>query len=104
MQFHVVPLTDEQDKQLPPVSALLLKRTENSLLRGGAPIILFCDAIAGFYPGYERSKVYMLNDHAWTACQGLGLNETNVIQHSQLPARYGLLIGPQSALTERKFD
>lgn len=108
MTFHLVLLTDQQSKQLPPISKLLLDRTEPALLLNARrpPIILFCNAITGGFPGFGiGEQLFLLNDIAWALCQGLNLNAVKTIDGSEIPEKYGLLIGPATAAPDgRRFE
>lgn len=108
MKFHLVLLSDEQSRQNPPFSKLLLDRAEPALLLNARrpPIILFCDALTGGFPGFEIGRqVFLLNDVAWTICEGLNLGAIRMVDDSEIPKKYGLLIGPASAgNSERKFE
>jgi hypothetical protein len=110
MKFHVAPLSDEQSRQIPPMSKLLLDLAEPALLVSGRtgliPIILIRDRFMGSsLDGFEdHTDVVMLNDGALKVCQSLNLNVTKTIDESELPQKYVLLIGPASAHSgERKF-
>jgi hypothetical protein len=104
MNFHVVLLNQEQSSQTPPLSKVLLDRTEPALLSGLRPIILFCDVIAGKLPGIAEDA-YLFNDVAWVVCQGMNLNAFKTIDDAELPEKYGVLIGPSSAsCSERRFS
>jgi hypothetical protein len=108
MKFHVVPLSEEQSRQIPPVSQVLLNRAEPALLLNARrpPIILFCDAITGGFLGSDTGQeVFLLNDVAWKVCEGLSLNAIKTLDDSEIPKKYGLLIGPASAAySERRFE
>lgn len=108
MRFHVVPLSKEQSGQKPPISKMLLEQTRPALLFSARKpsIILFCDAIAGEFPGFDKDQqVYLLNDAARAACGGLGLVATKTIDDAEIPEKYGLLVGPASALyPDRRFE
>jgi hypothetical protein len=110
MRFHVVPLSEEQSRQIPPISKLLLDLAEPALLLSARtrtpPIILFCDEITGEFPGAKvGQEVFLLNEAAWTACAGLNLKAIKTIDEAEIPEKYGLLIGPASAVySDRKFD
>jgi len=108
MKFHVVPLREEQARQIPPISKMLLDRAEPALLLNARrpPIILFCDVITGGFPGLDIGQdVFLLNDVAWTVCEGLNLNAIKTIDDSEIPKKYGQLIGPASAdYSERRFE
>jgi hypothetical protein len=107
MTFQVVLLSEEQSKQLPPISKLLLDRTEPALLISPrtqmTPIILFCDEITGRFPGAKPEQTaYLLNETAWEVCGGLSLKGVKTIGDAELPPKYGLLIGPASASSDRR--
>lgn len=88
------------------MSEAMLDRTEiAAVVLPQPPVILFCDgALAGSLPGFEKGEsVYLLNDTAWTLCQGLNLNATKIIEDSELPATYGTLIDKRSANDGRRF-
>jgi hypothetical protein len=106
MIFHVVPLSQEQARQSPPISKLLLDRTELAVIVvPHPPINLFCDGgLAGSLPGFDINQtVYLLNDVAWNLCQGLSLNATKTMNDSELPPNYGTLIDRRSAGDGRRF-
>jgi hypothetical protein len=108
MKFYVVPLSEEQSSRIPPISKALLDRAQPALLLNARrpPIILFCDAITGEFPGFDiGQQVFLLNDVAWAACEGLALVAIKTIDDSEIPKTYGLLIGPASAAyRERRFE
>ena len=108
MKFYVVPLSKEQSRQAPPISQELLDRAEAALWLNALrpPIILFCNVIAGRFPGLDIGEdVFLLNDVAWSVCQGLHLNAIKTIEDSEITEKYGLLIGPASAsCDEPRFE
>jgi hypothetical protein len=108
MTFHVVLLSEEQSTQIPPVSKVLLDRAGPALLLNARrpPIVLFCDAVTGEFPGFHiGEQVFLLNDVAWKTCEGLNLHAIKTIDDSEIPKKYGLLIGPASAsYKERRFE
>jgi hypothetical protein len=108
MKFHVIPETKEQSIQIPPISGLMVDRASAALLMNphDVPIILRCDFMTGEFPGSDPGqRVFLLNDVAFKSCDGLGLQESKLIGASELPEKYGLMIGPSSAnYDERKFE
>lgn len=102
MTFHVVPISRERAHQLPVIESLLLEAAEKALLRNPGITILLCDKLSGPIAGFENySKVVFLNDIAWSACRSIGLQEIGVVDKSEIPSPYVLLVGPTSEADPR---
>jgi hypothetical protein len=94
MNFFVVEVGEAM--QSAQLSQAILKRVQIPK-PGPHPIILVCDFSVDYLPGFENQYVYLLNDAAWIECRDLNLKATKTIDDSELPERYILLAGPNSA-------
>src|ERR1039457_523191 len=71
------------------------KKAEPALLLNARrpPIIFFCDAITGGFPGVDiGQQVFLVNEVAWRVCHGFFLNVRRTTDDSHFPQTYGLLI------------